>query len=643
VAQKGELISVRLFSFKSTGYQSAKRFDILSYYESILLVGAAMSSHANNKSNYRLYSSSVFTAMFWLLLTVTSASAGVVPTVPPNIVVILVDDAGLMDFEPYGGEARMPNIQSLADQGVRFSNYRTSPLCAPSRAMLLTGIDNHRTGVATIPEVIPAEHEGKPGYSLALEPGVKTIADHLRAAGYRTYMTGKWHMGRRVQDLPISHGFDRSFALDASGADNWEQKPYMPYYTSAPWYEDDQPATLPDDFYSSAFIVDKMIDYISAGNSSAGGSEQPFLAYLAFQAIHIPIQAPREFTEHYDGVYDQGWHVLREQRWKKAKQLGLIPADAALAPMPEGLRDWNKLSDQERRYYAKAMAVNAGMLEAMDHHIGRFIDWLEENGQLENTLFVVTSDNGPEFNDIVNTSGMGLWKALRAYNSDIDTMGEKGSLVSIGPEWASAAASPNKMFKFYSSDGGIRVPLIISGPRIPQGKMQSSLAMVTDITPTLLDYLNLPVSLRNNDIAITGRSLKPVLSGSSDQTYGPSEAVGLEVAGNAALFKGKYKLTRNLPPHGDGVWHLYNLDKDPGETNDLAGAEAAVFSTLFADYQDYAAKHGVQEMPDGFDSVEQLTHNTYKKLLSVYWPYLIGLMFLLVALIVWVVKRKQGD
>ena len=160
----------------------------------------------------------------------TERSNTVKPDTRPNVVMIMVDDAGLMDFQPFGGEARMPNIQSLAEQGVRFTNYRSSSLCAPSRAMLLTGIDNHRTGIATIPEVIPEDHEGAPGYSLVLEPGVRTIAERLRDAGYRTYMTGKWHMGSQtVEDLPVSHGFDRSFILDASGADNWEQKPYMAY------------------------------------------------------------------------------------------------------------------------------------------------------------------------------------------------------------------------------------------------------------------------------------------------------------------------------------------------------------------------------------------------------------------------------
>lgn len=563
----------------------------------------------------------------------------------PNIVIILVDDAALMDFAPFGGEAHMPNIQTLADRGVRFSQYRTSPLCAPSRAMLLTGVDNHLTGVATIPEIIPTAHRNKPGYALALEPGVKTVAEYLREAGYRTYMAGKWHMGRRLEDLPISHGFDRSFALDASGADNWEQKPYMAYYSTAPWYEDDHPATLPEDFYSSDFIVDKMIEYIASSDKSATEKDEPFFAYLAFQAIHIPIQAPREFTEHYAGVYDQGWQVLREQRWRKAQTLGLIRPNAPLAPMPANIRDWHSLSEQQRQYYAKAMSVNAGMLEAMDHHIGRFMQYLASTDQLDNTLFVVTSDNGPEFNDVASIPGVGLWRAISGYHSDIENMGEKRSLVSIGPEWASAAAAPNSLFKFYSSDGGIRVPLIISGPGIPQGTLQNSLAMVTDITPTLLDYLKLPFSMSDEQVAITGRSLMPVLHGRKPYTYGPQDAVGLEVSGNAALIKGRYKLSRNLPPYGDSQWRLYNLDQDPGETEDLSESEPVIFNELSADYARYATTYGVQAMPDGYDSVRQITLNTYKKLVKAYQSYIMGLALLAIIFLGWRIlsgKRRRS-
>jgi len=192
----------------------------------------------------------------------------------PNVVVLLVDDAGLMDFSAFGGEANMPNIDRLAAAGAMFTGYRTSPSCAPSRAMLLTGVDNHRTGIATIPEIVRSEDRSKPGYSMSLEPGVQTVADRLKASGYRTYMTGKWHLGSDEGDLPNHHGFDRSFALDASGADNWEQKPYMPYYATGPWFEDGVAADLPEDFYSSKFLIDKMIDYIDED----AGSDEPFFA-----------------------------------------------------------------------------------------------------------------------------------------------------------------------------------------------------------------------------------------------------------------------------------------------------------------------------------------------------------------------------
>jgi arylsulfatase A-like enzyme len=246
----------------------------------------------------------------------------------PNIVLILADDVALMDFGTYGGEAHTPNIDTLAEQGVLFANFHATPMCAPSRAMLLTGMDHHLTGFATIPEVLPPEHKGQPGYSMYLEPGVETIAARLQPLGYRTLMTGKWHLGHGPGQLPNHHGFERSFVLDASGADNWEQRPYLPFYKTAPWFEDGEPATLPEDFYSSAFIVDKMLEYIEATRSV----DQPFLAYLAFQAIHIPVQAPREFSDNYRGVYDAGWQALRNARWERARERGLVPADAPLAP-----------------------------------------------------------------------------------------------------------------------------------------------------------------------------------------------------------------------------------------------------------------------------------------------------------------------
>ncbi len=574
-------------------------------------------------------------ASAFALVTALPMSAGAAAWEPPNIVVVLVDDAGFMDFGGYGGEARTPSIDRLAEQGVRFSNYHTSPLCAPSRAMLLTGLDNHLTGVATIPEMLMAHQADDPGYAMSFAPGVETVATRLKRAGYRTFMTGKWHLGSGPGDLPADHGFDRSFILDASGADNWEQKSYMPYYDEAPWFEDREPATLPEDFYSSEFLVDQMIRYLG---DDPGASAQPFFAYIAFQAVHIPIQAPREFTDRYDGTYDAGWDVLRRQRWQRAKALGLIPEAAPLGAMHESLRDWEALGPEEQALYSRSMAVNAGMLEAMDFHFGRLVSHLEETGELDNTLFVITSDNGPEFNDPVNAAGMRFWMWRNGYHHDVSRLGEPGSLAFIGPEWASAAASPGSLFKFYASEGGLRVPLIISGPGVGALGFVGARSFVTDITPTLLDLAELPEEER---AGLTGRSLRDVLDSTTVEVYDRNEPVAMEVSGNSALFQDGFKLVRNTPPHGDGQWRLYFLDEDPGETRDLAEMLPERFAAMSSTYAEYEARVGVVPVPDDFHALEVLQANTIARLLPGFLPWLLGLVALLVAAAVFLQRRRR--
>ena len=583
----------------------------------------------------------LFSLISTLLLGLAALTHASEDDLRPNVVVILVDDAGLTDFAPFGGEARMPNIQTLADRGSKFSNYHTSPLCAPSRAMLLTGIDNHRTGIATIPEVLSENQVDQPGYSMFFEPGVRTLADRLKAAGYGTYMTGKWHLGGREKDLPNGHGFDRSFALDASGADNWEQKPYMGYYDFAPWYEDGKPADLPEDFYSSKFIVDRMISYLDADKQSK--QRQPFFSYLAFQAIHIPVQAPREITDRYNGVYDQGWHKLRESRQQRAIELGLIPADAPLAEIPANSQDWESLSAEDKALYARAMQVQAAMLESMDTHIGRFLEYLKVRGELDNTLFIVTSDNGPEPSYPLAVSGMQQWMRLNGYNHSIDNLGEKGSMVAIGPEWANASASPLNMFKFYAAEGGIRVPLIIAGPAIAQQTWQPAMTMVTDITPTVLDYLEIS-DQQANAVAITGRSMMPLLEGSASAIYGDDEAIGMEVSGNSALIKGDYKLTRNTPPHGDNIWRLYNLAVDPGESHDLRAQQPQRYNQMMADYSLYETEFGVIPPAEDFDYIAQTRSNAIEKILQrnrLRLALTAVIVLLLIGLIIRYVYRRQ--
>lgn len=593
-------------------------------------------------ATYRAIISSAILALPLLLL----ASANAQESQPPNIVIILADDAGLMDFGGYGGEARTPHINAIGDAGVRFTNYHTSPLCAPSRAMLLTGVDNHLTGLATIREIVTAEQRETPGYSMSLQPGVISIADRLKTAGYDTFMTGKWHLGDGPGDLPNSHGFDQSFVLDASGADNWEQKSYMPYYATAPWYEDGEPATLPEDFYSSEFIVDQMIDYLSARENE----DRPFLSFLSFQAIHIPVQAPAEFTARYDGMFDQGWDVMAETRWRTAKSLGLIHPDAPMPSKPADHVPWDTLSEEDQALMAKAMQVQAGMLEAMDHHIGRFIEHLRTTGDFENTIFVVTSDNGPEFNDPVNAPQMDLWMAMNGYHFEYETLGEKGSLVAIGPNWAAGTASPGSYYKFYSSEGGTRVPLIMAGPGISLSGFFDRLSFVTDITPTLIALADQNgATFRptgEGTVPISGIDLSSELSGADVLLPAQPRQLGLEVSGNAAFFQGDYKLRRMTPPQGDGTWQLFDIRLDPGETLDLSAARPQLKASMLAAYESYAEQVGVETLPADFNPLVQLRDTVTERLYAQYLPYLITLSLLVLAvlalLIWWLFFRRRA-
>ena len=558
------------------------------------------------------------------VLAVPMASAAQDTASQPNVVIILVDDSALMDFGVYGGEAQTPHIDALAERGAMFTQYRTSPLCSPTRAMLLTGLDNHLTGVATIPEILPEEQKGAPGYSMALESGVLTIADRLRDVGYRTLMSGKWHMGERVEEMPQVHGFDRSFALAASGADNWEDKSYIPYYADAPWFEDGREADLPDDLYSSAFIVNTMIRYLEETDA-----DKPFLAYLPFQAIHIPVQAPPEFTAIYDGRFDEGWYVLREARHRRAQVLGLIPEGSPLAPMPLDARRWDSLDSETQALYAARMAVNAGMLTAMDHHIGRFVDYLKTEDLYENTIFVVTSDNGPEPSRGDQDLRFKIWMAFNGYHVDIDGLGEEGSWGFIGMEWALAASSPGTLYKFYATEGGVRAPLIMAGPGINPQSVDSP-AMVTDVAPTLLDMIDVP-DAEMESRAMTGRSLLPVLRGEVESAYAPGDIRAIEVSGNSALYRGDYKIVRSVAPVGDGRWRLYDLDADPGETTDLSEAQPERLAAMLADYDAYAERMGVQPMPESYDSMAQVQRNTAKRVRARNAPRIAVFVFLLIA------------
>jgi arylsulfatase A-like enzyme len=563
----------------------------------------------------------------------------------PNIVLILADDLGFSDLASYGSEIQTPSITALAEQGVSFTNYHTGANCAPSRAMLLTGVDSHRAGVPNIPEMIPPEQAAHSHYAGTLGHNVVTVATLLQDAGYHTYLAGKWHLGQTPDKLPSSRGFERTVALGDSGADNWEQKPYIPIYKKANWYADGEEYQLPDDFYSSRFLIDKTIEFINSNK----GDDQPFFAYVPFQAVHIPVQAPQEFIDRYMGVYDRGWTALRAERLVRAIELGIVPADSAMVAMAS-TADWETLSPERQAYEAKRMAVYGAMVEAMDHHIGRLVEHLKAIGEYDNTIFIFSSDNGAEAmgepvqNSWINSRAL----ASQGYSTDYETLGLKGSFNAINPGFASAAASPLAYYKFYVGEGGLRVPMIIAGgPVAIKNQFSNASVYVTDITPTILALTGVEAPETRNGgwyggrkvEPMIGRSLMPVIEGSAETVYGPEDAVGFELAGNGALFMGDYKVVFNRGTQGDSHWHLFNIQTDPGETRDLSAENPAQLQLMLSRYQQYIADNNVLPIPDGYRHETQIIfnalHHVYRDNILVFI-----LLFLLILPFVVVYKYK---
>ena len=560
-----------------------------------------------------------------LCLTAATALPTLARDTRPNILVVLFDDLGFTGFGAYGGDARTPAIDALAQSGALFSRYYASPFCGPSRAMLMTGMDNHQTGMGTLVETVTPEQSELPGYSMVWDADQATIASLLSEAGYQTYVTGKWGIGAKGANLPDRFGFDRSYVKDSTGGSNHDHAHYLPGYPEVSGYEDGEPVRLPEDFYSSRNLVDQMIRYIDEGDA-----DRPFFGFLSLQAIHIPVQAPTEFIDKYDGVFDAGWDVLREERWRRTMELGLVPPTTTLAPAHEHHRAWDDLSPEERAVAAREMQVNAGMIEAADFHIGRLLDHLEATGQLANTIVVVTSDNGPEAavtslaNPIFDLLLRGIHR-LEGFDTSNENLGLPGSLTAIGPEWASVSASPFSLYKFYSSEGGLRVPLVIAGPGVEARGINDAPVHVADLMPTLLDA----AGAAYDPSSLYGRSVLPVLTGAADATRGPDESFGVEVSGNAALYRGNWKLVRTALPRGDFTWRLFDLSVDPGETTDLSGENPDLFAEMRAEYEAYAAETGVLDLGPEEYAEAQLFSNLLERVIGMYWPYLVGFVLVL--------------
>jgi len=551
----------------------------------------------------------------------------------PNIVLILVDDSGLMDFGAFGGEASTPNIDRLAQGGFMFTNMHASPVCAPSRAMLLTGTDSHLAGVANLPEMLPEEYQSKPGYGGELNDRVQTIATRLKEVNYNTYATGKWHLGHNDKTLPTKRGFDRSYILGGSGGSNYDSKGYLPQKPHAHWYADGKEVELPEDFYSSKNYIDKTISF----HEEEQNRNNPFFAYIAFQAIHTPVQAPKEFVDHYMEVYSKGWDKMRQNRFEKAKQLGLIPENAQLNENIPEAKQWNELSEKQQKSYVRGMSLAAGMIEAMDYHIGRYMEYLKKEGLMENTIFIITSDNGPDGGDY--TIGV-PWAIKNGYHRNFEKKGGKDFYGFMGTGFANAVSSPFSFFKYYTGEGGLRVPLIISGKGIPNNT-SNAFSFFTDIAPTIYDIAGISTSANAGFAPITGKSLYPHINDLSQPVYNENEGVGIEAASSSAYFMNGYKIVKNNIPDGDNVWHLHHIESDPGEVVDLADQKPELFKKMLAAYAEYEKEVGVLEMPEGYSAQGFVAEKATKSMIAEFLPIILLLIAVLTAIIVLFIWRRR--
>lgn len=513
----------------------------------------------------------------------------------PNILLIMADDLGYTDIGSYGGEIQTPNIDALAKRGVRFSNFHTSVSCSPTRSMLLTGTDNHIAGLGTMGEGISPEQKGKPGYEGHINDRVVTLAEVLRGGGYHTYMAGKWHLGYEPEYYPHARGFERSFSMLQGGASHWSDMSGLQANTQevAKYVLDDKELKkLPKDFYSSRSYADFLINAIRSNR----GDGKPFFAYYAPTAPHDPIHAPEPWLSKYRGQYDDGYEALKTKRIAGAKRVGLVPQSAVAPGRYSQIKPWDSLSPEKRVYQTRLMEAYAGMVDNLDYQIGRIINFLKDIGEYDNTIIIFSSDNGPNPWDSVEYPGNAGSQWMKQFDNSLENIGHPGSFVGYGMGWSCASAGPLDYFKMTVGEGGIRTPLLISGPGVKGARQADSFAYVTDIMPTLLEIANLghPQKYEGREVMpMRGRSLIGVTSGRQESVYGKNALIGGEMFNGKWMRQGDYKAVLVAEPYGPGAWRLYNTVKDPGETTDLSKKRPALLNELKAAWDRYAKNVGV--------------------------------------------------
>lgn len=519
----------------------------------------------------------------------------------PNFLLIVADDMGFSDLGSFGGEISTPNLDMLARSGLRLTNFHVAPTCSPTRAMLLTGRDQHTVGLGMMAEIpFPGERpDDYEGYLTADD----TLATRLRDAGYATMVSGKWHLGDQPGRWPEDRGFDRSYVLHQGGGNHFGLDQLEPVASSplgTTFSHDGEWAAFPIGSYSADEFTNRMIGFLR----DAETQDRPFFAYLAFTQPHWPLQAHAEVIAHYRSRYDDGPRELERARREQMAALG-FRVDDGDAALVEG-DEWGSLAESTRQQAAREMEVYAAMVEEMDRNVGRVIAELRRTGDLENTVIIFMSDNG--------ASGSGFAEVYRIYanlgtdpavlatlgsaNASPSAIGAPDSFAVYGSQWSQASMAPFRLYKGFTNEGGIRSAAFVRGPGIQSGGISNSLLTVRDIYPTLLDLAGIAYPADTSDGA--GRSWEPLLSGSSRDIRDADDIVAIGFNGRRMITRADgWKAVYSAPTArgvGQGVaeWQLYDLTTDPSERRNLAQARPDILEALVARWAAYAEANNIR-------------------------------------------------
>ncbi|EMP4479905.1 arylsulfatase [Vibrio vulnificus] len=515
----------------------------------------------------------------------------------PNILIITADDMGFSDIGAFGSEIQTPTIDAIANDGLRFNNFYTNPLCTPTRTSLMSGVDHHRAGAGTMSLFTAPNQKGKEGYEGFLREEFVTLGDLMKNAGYTTFVSGKWDLGRFPELIPRARGFDRDFVmLDDHGSHYstlamWADAPELQFTEDGKYLTE-----LPDNYYSSRTYTDKMLSFMKDNKKN---DDKPFFAFLSYQAPHDPLHVDEPWRSMYQGQYDKGWSAVRLARYKKQKELGIIPEFTELAERYWYVPDSEMLAPIVRAALGRDMELYAGLMTNMDHHLNRVIQYLKETGEYDNTMILFFGDNGPEGNgtfEKITTFGTKnyIFKARNWSDvGDIRLQGTENNYTELDPGWAQVSASPFFGHKDFAFEGGIRNALVVKpakGFEFKPGSIRSDFMHVQDIFVTLAEMTN----QKFPNGYTQAKSWLAMLNDPSSKVRTADDWFGWESGNSRALRRGNWKISNNIKPWGDGTWKLYNLEKDLSERYDVSKENPKIFKELVDLYEnEYVVKNNV--------------------------------------------------